>query len=177
MKLTHSIAVYAIDGRLNRNFLVRTKSALASIARLSDELHKAFPLHLDRATSGVSRISAYLNLLYHQCIVTATRPLLFCFLKIRLESPGHCLEALSTSQNVRNLIQMCLDSAQQMIYILHCLQSEDLLGKSDILLPERPLLILPRVLSALRPRIRLRVNGRPPNGPSNRPPMGLPSMA
>ncbi|KAJ5263252.1 hypothetical protein N7478_010857 [Penicillium angulare] len=132
IKLSRIIAeisgtVYAIDGRLNRNFLIRTKSALASIAKLADELHTAFPLHLDQSSSGVSRISAYLNLLYHQCIVTATRPLLFCFLKIRLESPEHCLEALTTSKNVRNLIQMCLDSAQQMIYILHCLQSEDLL--------------------------------------------------
>ncbi|KAJ5919259.1 hypothetical protein N7466_010202 [Penicillium verhagenii] len=122
-----SSAVYAIDGRLNRNFLLRTKSALASIARLADELREAFPLHLDRATSGVSRTSAYLHLLYHQCIVLATRPLLFCFLKIRFESAEHCLEALNTSRNVRNLIQMCLDSSQQMINILHSLQSEDLL--------------------------------------------------
>lgn len=123
------IAVYAIDGRLNRNFLLRTKSALASIARLADELYQGFPLHLDRSMSGVSRTSAYLHLSYHQCIVLATRPLLFCFLKIRFESPEHCLEALNTSRNVRNLIQMCIDSSQQMINILHCLQSEDLLGK------------------------------------------------
>ncbi|KAJ5657435.1 uncharacterized protein N7484_001084 [Penicillium longicatenatum] len=122
-----SSAVYAIDGRLNRNFLLRTKSALASIACLADELHDGFPLHLDRSTSGVSRTSAYLHLLYHQCIVLATRPLLFCFLKIRFESPEHCLEALNTSRNVRNLIQMCIDSSQQMINILHSLQSEDLL--------------------------------------------------
>ncbi|KAJ5772423.1 hypothetical protein N7520_002952 [Penicillium odoratum] len=122
-----SSAVYAIDGRLNRNFLVRTKSSLASIARLADELNETFPLHLDRTTSGVSRTSACLHLLYHQCIVLATRPLLFCFLKIRFESPEHCLEALNTSRNARNLIQMCLDSSQQMINILHSLQSEDLI--------------------------------------------------
>ncbi|KAJ5889418.1 hypothetical protein N7504_010228 [Penicillium tannophilum] len=109
-----SSAVYAIDGRLNRNFLLRTKSALASIARLADELHEGFPLHLDRSMSGVSRTSAYLHLLYHRCI-------------IRFESPEHCLEALNTSRNVRNLIQMCIDSSQQMINILHSLQSEDLL--------------------------------------------------
>ncbi|KAJ5731592.1 uncharacterized protein N7483_006100 [Penicillium malachiteum] len=132
IKLSRIIAeisgtVYAIDGRLNRNFLLRTKSALASIARLADELHNTFPLHLDRTSSGVSRTSAYLHLLYHQCIVVATRPLLFCFLKIRFESPENCLDALSTSRNVRNLIQMCLESSQQMINILHCLQSEDLL--------------------------------------------------
>lgn len=130
--LTAPTAVYAIDGRLNRNFLLRTKTALASIANIADELRTAFPLHLDQAVSGVSRISSYLHLLYHQCIVLATRPLLFCFLKIRFESPENYLDALNTSQNVRNLIQMCVDSSQQIISILHILQSEDLLGKTAV---------------------------------------------
>ncbi|KAJ5180047.1 transcriptional regulator family: Fungal Specific TF [Penicillium capsulatum] len=132
IKLSRIIAeinstVYAIDGRLNRKFLVCTKSALASIAALADELRNAFPLHLDRSISGVSRTSAYLHLLYHQCIVLATRPLLFCFLKIRFESPENCSDALNTSRNVRNLIQMCMDSSQQIINILHSLQTEGLL--------------------------------------------------
>lgn len=127
----HILAVYAIDGRLNRNFLVRTKSALASIASLADELRGAFPLHLDRTINGVSRTSAYLHLLYQECIVLATRPLLFCFLKIRFESPENCRDALNTSRNVRNLIQMCMDSAQQIINILHSLQIEGLLGKTN----------------------------------------------
>lgn len=170
------IAVYAIDGRLNRNFLLRTKSALASIARLADELHEGFPLHLDRSMSGVSRTSAYLHLLYHRCIVLATRPLLFCFLKIRFESPEHCLEALNTSRNVRNLIQMCIDSSQQMINILHSLQSEDLLGN------HHPITLAnssnnPRNIPPVRPRIRLRLNSSPPHGPSNRRQMVLPSLA
>ncbi|CAI7616057.1 unnamed protein product [Penicillium manginii] len=120
-------SVYAIDGRINRNFLVRTKSALANIASLADELRRAFPLQMDRDISGVSRISAYLHLLYHQCIVLATRPLLFCFLKIRFESPANCIEVLNTSRTVRNLIQMSMDSAQQIICILHSLQNEGLL--------------------------------------------------
>lgn len=123
-------AVYAIDGRINRNFLLRTKSALATIASLADELRRAFPLHMERDISGVSRISAYLHLLYHQCIVLATRPLLFCFLKIRFESPENCVEVLNTSRTVRNLIQMSMDSSQQIICILHSLQTEGLLGKN-----------------------------------------------
>ncbi|KAJ5321532.1 hypothetical protein N7476_004534 [Penicillium atrosanguineum] len=54
IKLSRIIAeingtVYAMDGRLNRNFLMRTKAALANIARLADELRDASPLHLDRA--------------------------------------------------------------------------------------------------------------------------------
>jgi hypothetical protein len=55
---------------------------------------------------------------------------LFCFLKIRFESPGHCSDALNTSQSVLKLIQMCMDSSQQIISILYSLQTEGLLGKS-----------------------------------------------
>lgn len=106
-----------------------TKSALTSIACQADDLVNAFPLNLDQSRSGVSRTAAYLHLQYHQCIVLATRPLLFCFLKIRFESPENCIEAINTSKNVRNLIQMCMDSSTQMINILNSLQAEGLLGK------------------------------------------------
>ncbi|KAJ5959849.1 uncharacterized protein N7479_006999 [Penicillium vulpinum] len=98
-------------------------------SRLADELRESFPLHLDPA-SGVSRTSAYLHLQYHQCIILATRPLLFCFLKIRFESPESCLDSLNASRNVQNLMQMCLESAQHIISILSSLQSQGLLGKS-----------------------------------------------
>lgn len=71
---------------------------------------------------------------YIQCIILATRPLLFCFLKIRFESPESCLESLNASRNVRNLMQMCLESAQNIISILSSLQSQGLLGKNSPLL-------------------------------------------
>ncbi|KAJ5551501.1 hypothetical protein N7461_006199 [Penicillium sp. DV-2018c] len=122
----NSTAIYVVDGRINRTFLLSTKGALANIAGLADELRESFPLHLDPA-SGVSRTSAYLHLQYHQCIILATRPLLFCFLKIRFESPESCLESIRASRNVRNLMQMCLESAQHSISILSSLQSQGLL--------------------------------------------------
>ncbi|KAL4738952.1 hypothetical protein BDV11DRAFT_205570 [Aspergillus similis] len=131
IKLCRSLAdisstVYAIDGRLNRTFLLSTKAALSNLAKHADELHEAFPLCLD-GTEGISRTSAYLHLFYQQCVIVATRPLLFCFLKIRLESPATCLEFLKESRNVRNLIRMCLESAQHSITILHGLRSQGLL--------------------------------------------------
>ncbi|QQK41562.1 Fungal transcriptional regulatory protein, N-terminal [Penicillium digitatum] len=131
IKLSQIIAevnstIYVVNGRINRTFLVSTKAALANIAGLADELRESFPLHLDPG-SGVSRISAYLHLQYHQCIILATRPLLFCFLKIRFESPQSCVESLNASRNVRNLMQMCLESAQHIISILSSLQSQGLL--------------------------------------------------
>ncbi|KAF4482885.1 putative transcriptional regulatory protein [Colletotrichum fructicola] len=119
--------VYGRDGRLNNKFMLGTKTVLESMAHVANDLQQSFALPLERDTSCISRTSAHLHLLHHQCIVLATRPLLFCFLKIRFESESKCTELLGSSQTVRNLIQMCMDSSQQMIAILDCLQSQGLL--------------------------------------------------
>ncbi|KAK1622528.1 fungal-specific transcription factor domain-containing protein [Colletotrichum phormii] len=121
---------YGLDGRLNNKFMLGTKEVLASVAEIADELQQSFALPLERNTSCISRTSAHLHLLHHQvcyCIFLATRPLLFCFLKIRFESQSKCTELLRSSQTVRNLIQMCIDSSQQMVSILDCLHSQGLL--------------------------------------------------
>ncbi|KAB8076106.1 hypothetical protein BDV29DRAFT_200469 [Aspergillus leporis] len=121
-------SVYGPDGRLNRNFLLRTKSALASAAEVVNELRKCYDLRLDESSiSGVSRLSAHLHLLYHQCIILATRPVLFCFLKMRIQSADSSLESLNSSANVRKLLQICIDSAQQILNILTVLQRQNLL--------------------------------------------------
>ncbi|KAF6831213.1 C6 transcription factor [Colletotrichum plurivorum] len=119
--------VYGRDGRLNNKFMLGTKEVLARMAEVADELQNSFALPLERDTSCISRTSAHLHLLHHQCIVLATRPLLFCFLKIRFESESKCAELLGSSQTVRNLMQMCIESSQQMVSILECLQSQGLL--------------------------------------------------
>ncbi|RMJ28715.1 hypothetical protein PHISP_00464 [Aspergillus sp. HF37] len=120
--------VYGPDGRLNRKFLLRTKSALACTADLANELRTSYDLRLDQTSiSGVSRLSAHLHLLYHQCMVLATRPVLFCVLKIRLQSADNSIESLNSSPNVRKLLQVCIESARQMVNILTVLQEQDLL--------------------------------------------------
>ncbi|EKG14254.1 hypothetical protein MPH_08544 [Macrophomina phaseolina MS6] len=132
IKLSRAIArinrgVYGADGRLNSKFLLSTKEVLASIANLADELQGAFPLHLGKTISGISRTYAYLHLLYHQCIVLATRPLLFCFLKIRFESAAADRVTLNSSQTAWNLGRMCMDSSQQIINILNAVRVQNLL--------------------------------------------------
>ncbi|KAL0941385.1 C6 transcription factor [Colletotrichum truncatum] len=119
--------VYGRDGRLNNKFMLGTKDVLESMAEVANELQQSFALPLEKDTSCISRISAHLHLLHHQCIVLATRPLLFCFLKVRFESESKCAELLGASQTVRNLINMCIDSSQQMVAILDCLLSQGLL--------------------------------------------------
>ncbi|OOO13601.1 hypothetical protein OAory_01013500 [Aspergillus oryzae] len=63
-----------------------------------------------------------------QCIVLATRPVLFCFLKMRIQTADSSLESLNSSANVRKLLQVCIDSAQQILNILIVLQRQNLLG-------------------------------------------------
>ncbi|GAB1201966.1 hypothetical protein APSETT445_000564 [Aspergillus pseudonomiae] len=105
--------VYGPDGRLNRNFLLRTKSALASAAEVITELRKCYDLRLDESSiSGVSRLSAHLHLLYHQ---------------MRIQTTDSSLESLNSSANVRKLLQVCIDSAQQILNILMVLQRQNLL--------------------------------------------------
>ncbi|KAE8154136.1 fungal-specific transcription factor domain-containing protein [Aspergillus avenaceus] len=125
--------VYGPDGRLNRRFLLKTKNALARTAELASELEKSYPLRLDESSiSGVSRLSAHLHLLYHQCIILATRPVLFCFLKLRFQLPDGAFRSLNSSSNVRKLLQVCVDSARHMLSILSVLQGQTLL---DCFLP------------------------------------------
>lgn len=58
--------IYGANGRLHEKFLLSTKSVLASVAGLADELQKQFPLDIDNNVNGVTRTSGYLHLLYHQ---------------------------------------------------------------------------------------------------------------
>lgn len=62
-----------------------------------------------------------------QCIVLATRPLLFCCLKIRLESPAGSKS--STPDRFGTVLHVCMEAAQQIIIILESLQGQGLLGK------------------------------------------------
>lgn len=80
----------------------------------------------------------------HQCIVLATRPLLFCFLKMRFEAPGVYPDALNSSQTAWNLMKMCVDSSQQMVNVLNCLRAQNLLGKPAVPpLPHANILTIP----------------------------------
>ncbi|KAK9802135.1 putative Fungal-specific transcription factor domain-containing protein [Seiridium cardinale] len=124
-KIWWTICIYGVNGRLNGKFLNSTKALLKDLAGLATELGQALPLKLDNPGQGVSRISASLHLLYHQCIVLATRPLMFCYLKMRFESATQ-LDS-PTQHRFGTIIQMCIESAQQIINILESLHSQGLL--------------------------------------------------
>ncbi|CAG9949526.1 unnamed protein product [Clonostachys rosea f. rosea IK726] len=105
----------AMQIRLSRTMCAinKTKEVLSNIADLTDELQQKFPMQANGPFSTISRTSGYLHLLYHQ---------------IQFESPDTYLESLNSSQTVRSLIKMCIDSSQQCIKLLDCLLSQGLLA-------------------------------------------------
>ena len=65
-----------------------------------------------------------------QCLVLATRPLLFYFWQKRLESRGPL--RITSRGGARSLLRVCVSSAKQTMRILEALQGQDLLGKETL---------------------------------------------
>ncbi|RFN53337.1 hypothetical protein FIE12Z_2401 [Fusarium flagelliforme] len=119
--------VYGLEGKLDSRYLEATQSVLKSIAIVTERLNKSFEIQAGEGMAGISRISAHLHLLQHQCIILTTRPLLYTFLLSRL---GHLEVALMhwlQSESVKGLVQMCTESAQQILRILSSLSEQGLL--------------------------------------------------
>ncbi|QPC62560.1 hypothetical protein HYE67_004791 [Fusarium culmorum] len=119
--------VYGLEGKLDSRYLEATQSVLKSIAVVTERLNKSFEIQSSEGMAGISRILAHLHLLQHQCIILTTRPLLYTFLLSRL---GHLEVALMhwlQSESVMGLVQMCTESAQQILRILSSLSDQGLL--------------------------------------------------
>ncbi|KAG8670219.1 hypothetical protein FPOAC1_009624 [Fusarium poae] len=119
--------VYGLEGKLDSRYLEATQSVLKSIAVVTERLNKSFEIQSSEGMAGISRISAHLHLLQHQCIILTTRPLLYTFLLSRL---GHLEVALMhwlQSESVMGLVQICTESAQQILRILSSLSDQGLL--------------------------------------------------
>ncbi|CAF3543524.1 unnamed protein product [Fusarium graminearum] len=126
-KVLNNAAVYGIDGRLDDSFPKNTLTILKELAALAAEWNSYPDLKLD-GQGPVSRVSATLNLCYHQCIVLATRPVLMCLLRDKLELDRR--ESRSTfeiAEPIKALLKACYDSAHKSLRILATLQTQDLL--------------------------------------------------
>ncbi|KAI4093623.1 MAG: hypothetical protein L6R37_007369 [Teloschistes peruensis] len=117
--------VYGEEGRMDRRFLASIKAALKCLASVNDERNSGFPLDLKKPSSSISRLSAYLHLFHHQCIMLTIRPLLYALWQKRLEAPAPLPVTLGVS--VRSLLRICVASANEAIRILIALQAQSLL--------------------------------------------------
>lgn len=119
--------VYSVDGKLAKKFSATVQTTLRGIAVLSDEL----AAYSDQCFGEVSRAAAHLNLAYHQCIILTTRPFLFALLQRRLANE-RTSTSLPLTASAKGLVQVCIDSAMQVLSILSNLKQHDLI---DAFLP------------------------------------------
>ncbi|CAH0052334.1 unnamed protein product [Clonostachys solani] len=132
VKLSRLIAkvlntVYGVDGRLDSSFLRNVQNMLRQLATLGEELNASVELDLN-SSNPLSRVSATINLCYHQCIVLATRPLLMCLLRDKLETRSRGGKTHREIVGpVKALLKASCDSATKSLRILSALYSQDLL--------------------------------------------------
>ncbi|KAI0383988.1 fungal-specific transcription factor domain-containing protein [Hypomontagnella monticulosa] len=119
-------AVYGQDGKLGVYYLKNTTEALRDMAGLASEFHGMFEFQFDNS-GPTSRVSATLNLYYHQCIVLATRPLLMCLLQQLFNRRASNLPDRDITEPVRALLKTSQESAAKSLRILLALDSQNLL--------------------------------------------------
>ncbi|KAM0716638.1 hypothetical protein Q7P37_008083 [Cladosporium fusiforme] len=118
--------VYSSDGQTPGKFIDSIRHALRSLAIMNDSQITNSSLRLgDSPLHSLSRTSAYLQLFHRQCIILATRPLLFCLWQQRLASDKPI--RISPAGGVRSLIRICVGAGRQMLQLLSALQSQSLL--------------------------------------------------
>ncbi|KAF5003856.1 hypothetical protein FDECE_9621, partial [Fusarium decemcellulare] len=70
-------------------FLEQTRAILHTLAHHAQEIEKIILLKFQNSVDTMPRGTRYITLLYHQCVIVATRPLLLSVLKERLDMLGH----------------------------------------------------------------------------------------
>ncbi|KAK1673881.1 fungal-specific transcription factor domain-containing protein [Colletotrichum godetiae] len=116
--------VYGMDGKLDPSFLKSVQEVLRDMARLAPQLTAGFEFKFNNSEPA-SRVSATLNLCYHQCVVLATRPLLMCLVQDVLGRQGNLNRGLASP--IKALLKTSSDSANKSLRILSTLQSQHLL--------------------------------------------------
>lgn len=109
-------------------FLEQTRSILHTLAHHAQEIEKIIRL-LQNSVGTMPRDTRHLTLMYHQCVIVGTRPLLLSVLKERLDVLGypgddHCESFLAQTGTV---ISTGIKSAAKTLQILSSEYS--LLGK------------------------------------------------
>ncbi|KAI2462765.1 hypothetical protein F4781DRAFT_419001 [Annulohypoxylon bovei var. microspora] len=100
-------------------FLEQTRSILHTLAHHAQEIEKIISL-LQNSVGTMPRDTSYLTLMYHQCVIVGTRPLLLSVLKERLDALGylgddHCESFLAQT---RTVISTGIKSAAKTLQIL-----------------------------------------------------------
>lgn len=61
-----SIALYSESGSMGSTFVKRAQNVLQRVANVASDLREHFPVPEQESMNGISRVSGYMNLFYHQ---------------------------------------------------------------------------------------------------------------
>ncbi|WZH41477.1 fungal-specific transcription factor domain-containing protein [Fusarium acuminatum] len=114
------------------NFLVEVKSILSGIADTYGILREHLPLDIQQQSQPLSRESATLHLLLHQCVILTVRPVLFSLLKPLLTATGPETNTRCSPSPFESMLKMCIESAVQILKIMSMLKQQMM---CDIFLP------------------------------------------
>ncbi|CAG9947829.1 unnamed protein product [Clonostachys rosea f. rosea IK726] len=126
--LAHVVnTVYRSGSTRHLNFIGSIQDALRNVASVSEELRTHFALPAPGSVGGISPIAAHLNILYHHCIVVATRPFLYLFLEKRCKSSEDRVAVLFSKEPIRHILKIGIESAKRISAILHALKQQHLI--------------------------------------------------
>ncbi|BCS23122.1 uncharacterized protein APUU_31347S [Aspergillus puulaauensis] len=124
VRLSHLLSyilssIYKGDETQLGTFLETTRSILHVLAGHAREIERIIHLKFQNSVDTMPKGTRYITLLYHQCVIVATRPLLLSVLKERLQKLGHGAEDWQSIVAPTNaLISAGIKSAAKTLQIL-----------------------------------------------------------
>ncbi|EXJ81572.1 hypothetical protein A1O1_07636 [Capronia coronata CBS 617.96] len=119
-------AAFGINSRLDRSFMTTIREVFHSMTKIAEDFTGDFGLDLN--AGRVSRVAATLQIMYYQCTIMTTRPILFVLAKQRLAPILNGLPIVKTlSEAVLALLKTCVGAATTAIKILSVLHERDLI--------------------------------------------------
>ncbi|KAH7142716.1 fungal-specific transcription factor domain-containing protein [Dactylonectria estremocensis] len=123
---TIATTVYSVDEKLDSSFVKNTKAVIEGLAEVTRENNEMLISHKQNAQP--SRMMSAINLMYHHCIIQATRPLVMCLLKGFLGSTGsEPHQETWVSAPIVALLKTSISSALETLKVLCALERQNML--------------------------------------------------
>ncbi|KAJ5585102.1 fungal-specific transcription factor domain-containing protein [Penicillium hispanicum] len=111
--------IYKTEKTQLGTFLEITRNILETMARYAEEIEKMIHVDFNGSMDNLPGETRHTILLYHQCVIVATRPLLLSVLKERLEKLGRAEEDWQKFLALpKSLISIGIKSAEKILLII-----------------------------------------------------------
>ncbi|CAG9989116.1 unnamed protein product [Clonostachys byssicola] len=122
---TITSTVYAVNDELGSSFIQNTKIAIKGLTEVAQESDQIMTPR--NQNTAPSRVVSSITLMYHHCIMQATKPLMMCLMKEFIGPSNFDLDRTMITQPVDSLIKTAVASALTILKILTSLQKQHLI--------------------------------------------------